>query len=166
DPDALRHALADVAARHEILRTVLPVQDGDAWQQVLDIAAAEPALGEVAVPEADVADRIVAEAARPFAVEHETPLRAVLFTAEGEDGKPVRQTLLLVLHHIAADEWSLPPLLDDLAAAYTARLRGADPRLPRLPVDHADFTLWQRDAVAATEDVDADYWRTRLSGAP
>ncbi|MFB7297189.1 amino acid adenylation domain-containing protein [Streptomyces rubiginosohelvolus] len=166
DPDALRHALADVAARHEILRTVLPVQDGDAWQQVLDIASAEPALGEVAVPEAEVADRIVAEAARPFAVEHETPLRAVLFTAEGENGKPVRQTLLLVLHHIAADEWSLPPLLDDLAAAYTARLRGTDPRLPRLPVDHADFTLWQRDAVAATEDVDADYWRTRLSGAP
>ncbi|MDJ1640423.1 non-ribosomal peptide synthetase [Streptomyces pakalii] len=166
DPDALRHALADVAARHEILRTVLPVQDGDAWQQVLDIASAEPALDEVAIPEADVADRIVAEAARPFAVEHETPLRAVLFTAEGENGKPVRQTLLLVLHHIAADEWSLPPLLDDLAAAYTARLRGADPRLPHLPVDHADFTLWQRDAVAATEDADADYWRTRLSSAP
>ncbi|MET7415030.1 amino acid adenylation domain-containing protein [Streptomyces rubiginosohelvolus] len=166
DPDALRRALADVAARHEILRTVLPVQDGEAWQQVLDIASAEPALGEAAVSEAELADRIVAEAARPFAVEHETPLRAVLFTAEGEDGKPVRQTLLLVLHHIAADEWSLPPLLDDLAAAYTARLRGTDPGLPRLPVDHADFTLWQRDAVAATEDVDADYWRTRLSGAP
>ncbi|MFF3525449.1 amino acid adenylation domain-containing protein [Streptomyces rubiginosohelvolus] len=166
DPDALRHALADVAARHEILRTVLPVQDGEAWQQVLDIASVEPALGEVAVPEAELADRIVTEAARPFAVEHETPLRAVLFTVEGENGKPVRQTLLLVLHHIAADEWSLPPLLDDLAAAYTARLRGTDPGLPRLPVDHADFTLWQRDAVAATEGVDADYWRTRLSGAP
>ncbi|MET8607296.1 amino acid adenylation domain-containing protein [Streptomyces rubiginosohelvolus] len=166
DPDVLRRALADVAACHEILRTVLPVQDGEAWQQVLDIASAEPALGEAAVSEAELADRIVAEAARPFAVEHETPLRAVLFTAEGEDGKPVRQTLLLVLHHIAADEWSLPPLLDDLAAAYTARLRGTAPGLPRLPVDHADFTLWQRDAVAATEDVDADYWRTRLSGAP
>ncbi|MFF3032967.1 amino acid adenylation domain-containing protein [Streptomyces rubiginosohelvolus] len=166
DPDALRRALADVAARHEILRTVLPVQDGEAWQQVLDIASAEPALGEVAVPEAELADRIVAEAARPFAVERETPLRAVLFTVEGETGQPVRQTLLLVLHHIAADEWSLPPLLDDLAAAYTARLRGTDPGLPRLPVDHADFTLWQRDTVAATEDVDADYWRTRLSGAP
>ncbi|MFJ2852383.1 amino acid adenylation domain-containing protein [Streptomyces rubiginosohelvolus] len=166
DPDALRRALADVAARHEILRTVLPVHDGEAWQQVLDIASAEPALGEVAVPEAELADRVVAEAARPFAVDHETPWRAVLFTAERENGKPVRQTLLLVLHHIAADEWSLPPLLDDLAAAYTARLRGTDPRLPRLPVDHADFTLWQQDAVAATEDADADYWRTRLSGAP
>ncbi|MBK3606922.1 amino acid adenylation domain-containing protein, partial [Streptomyces sp. MBT54] len=173
DPDALRRALADVVARHEILRTVLPVQDGDAWQQVLDIASAEPALGEVTVPEAELADRMVAEAARPFAVEHETPLRAVLFTAEPErgtdqreNGQPVRQTLLLVLHHIAADEWSLPPLLDDLAAAYTARLRGTDPGLSRLPVDHADFTLWQRDAVVAREDADADHWRTRLSGAP
>ncbi|OCC12470.1 non-ribosomal peptide synthetase [Streptomyces sp. PTY087I2] len=166
DPDALRRALADIAARHEILRTVLPVQGGEAWQRVLDIASAEPALTEVAVPEAELADRIAAEAARPFAVERETPWRAVLFTPERENGKPVRQTLLLVLHHIAADEWSLPSLLDDLAAAYTARLSGAAPLLPRLPVDHADFTLWQRDAVAASEDVDADYWRTLLSGAP
>ncbi|MFJ6513260.1 amino acid adenylation domain-containing protein [Streptomyces sp. NPDC091406] len=166
DPAALRRALTDVAARHEILRTVLPVQDGEAWQRVLDIASAEPALTEVTAPEAELAGRVVAEAARPFAVERETPWRAVLFTPEREDGTPVRQTLLLVLHHIAADEWSLPPLLDDLAAAYTARLSGAAPLLPRLPVDHVDFTLWQRDTVAANQDVDADYWRTRLSGAP
>ncbi|WP_098026280.1 non-ribosomal peptide synthetase [Streptomyces sp. st115] len=182
DPAALRRALVDVAARHEILRTVLPVHGGEAWQQVLEPASAEPGLGDVTVPEAELADHIAAEAARPFAVERETPLRAVLFTATTGTGaepdgggprraapeapEPVRQTLLLVLHHIAADEWSLPPLLDDLAAAYTARLSGAAPLLPRLPVDHADFTLWQRDVVAANEQADAEYWRTRLSGAP
>ncbi|MFJ6608718.1 amino acid adenylation domain-containing protein [Streptomyces sp. NPDC091289] len=169
DPAALRRALADVAARHEILRTVLPVQDGEAWQQVLDTGSAEPPLDEVTVTAAELTDRIAVEAARPFAVERETPLRAVLFTTESEapeGGEPPRGTLLLVLHHIAADEWSLPPLLDDLAAAYTARLSGAAPLLPRPPVDHADFTLWQRDVVAANEDADAAYWRTRLSGAP
>ncbi|MFJ5044429.1 amino acid adenylation domain-containing protein [Streptomyces sp. NPDC088719] len=196
DPAALRSALRDVAARHEILRTVLPVQDGEAWQQVLDIAAAEPGLREVGVSEARLAERVTAEAARPFDVERETPLRAVLFTvepdragpgaaepravepevaepgvtepevAEAGTGAPVRQTLLLVLHHIAADEWSLPPLLDDLAVAYTARLGDTGPHLPRPPVDHVDFTLWQRDLVTASEDEDAAYWRTRLSGAP
>ncbi|MER6024335.1 condensation domain-containing protein, partial [Streptomyces anulatus] len=206
DPAALRHALSDVAARHEILRTVLPVQDGEAWQQVLDIASAEPVLSEISVRAAQLAERVTAEAARPFAVERETPLRAVLFTAEPEPvgqapfeqaatergapeteiaetgaveteivppevvqpetGAPVRQTLLLVLHHIAADEWSLPPLLDDLAAAYTAHLGGTDPNLPRLPVDHVDLTLWQREVVAAHGDTDAEYWRTRMSGAP
>ncbi|NEB89370.1 hypothetical protein G3I43_35230, partial [Streptomyces anulatus] len=201
DPVALRRALSDVAARHEILRTVLPVQDGEAWQHVLDTASAEPVLSEISVREALLAERVTAEAARPFAVESETPLRAVLFTAEpdpvepdpvepdpvepdpvepetalpetadaefvdAEGGAPVRQTLLLVLHHIAADEWSLPPLLDDLAAAYAARLGGVAPHLPRLPVDHIDLTLWQREVVAAHEDVDAEYWRTRMSGAP
>uniref|UniRef100_UPI00211D9312 condensation domain-containing protein n=1 Tax=Streptomyces sp. wa1002 TaxID=1828186 RepID=UPI00211D9312 len=191
DPAALRRALSDVAARHEILRTVLPVQDGEAWQHVLDIASAEPVLSEISVREARLAERVMAESARPFAVESQIPLRAVLFTAEPEitepgaaepeitepgiaepetaepeTGAPVRQTLLLVLHHIAADEWSLPPLLDDLAAAYTARLGGTDPNLPRLPVDHIDLTLWQREVVAAHADADAEYWRTRMSGAP
>ncbi|NEE08878.1 hypothetical protein G3M58_20795, partial [Streptomyces sp. SID7499] len=164
----------------------LPVQDGEAWQHVLDTASAEPVLSEISVGGALLAERVTAEAARPFAVESETPLRAVLFTAEpdpvepeterpetadaefadAEAGAPVRQTLLLVLHHIAADEWSLPPLLDDLAAAYAARLGGVAPHLPHLPVDHIDLTLWQREVVAAHEDVDAEYWRTRMSGAP
>ncbi|WP_369165426.1 amino acid adenylation domain-containing protein [Streptomyces sp. AFD10] len=186
DPAALRRALADVAARHEILRTVLPVEDGEAWQRVLDGGSTGPELREVRVAAADAADRIAAEAARPFDLERETPWRAALFTVEpepedvsgekpdaetervpgAEAREPVRGTLLLVLHHIAADEWSLPPLLDDLAAAYAARLRSTAPDLSPPPVDHIDFTLWQRDAVAANEAVDTAYWRTRLSGAP
>ncbi|MFL0028085.1 amino acid adenylation domain-containing protein [Streptomyces sp. NBUL23] len=181
DPAALRRALGDVAARHEILRTVLPVEDGEAWQQVLDITAAEPGLVEAHVREARLGERVRAEAARPFDVERETPLRAVLFTVEPDPAEPgpaepgpcgaetvapVRQTLLLVLHHIAADEWSLPPLLDDLAAAYAARLDGSDPHPPRLPVDHIDFTLWQQDLVTARQEADAQFWRTRMRGAP
>ncbi|MBW3702907.1 hypothetical protein DTB58_01715, partial [Streptomyces griseus] len=150
DPAALRRALGDVAARHEILRTVLPVEDGEAWQQVLDITAAEPGLAEAHVREARLGERVRAEAARPFDVERETPLRAVLFTVEPDPAEPgsaepgpcgaetvapVRQTLLLVLHHIAADEWSLPLLLDDLAAAYAARLDGSD---------HSSAAMWCR----------------------
>ncbi|MER6770907.1 amino acid adenylation domain-containing protein [Streptomyces bacillaris] len=167
DPAALRLALADLAARHEILRTVFPADVGEPRQHILDASSALPELSEQAVAAEELTEHLVREAARPFAIESETPLRAALFTvAPDGGGEPDRQTLLLVLHHIAADEWSLPPLLDDLGAFYTARLDGTPADRPALPVDHADFALWQRDVVAAVEKDDAAYWRSRLAGAP
>ncbi|PVC83858.1 non-ribosomal peptide synthetase [Streptomyces sp. CS090A] len=168
DPAALRLALADLAARHEILRTVFPAEGGEPRQHILDAASAAPGLCELDISAHDLTGHLASFAAEPFAIERETPLRAALFTVVPEDGEqePARQTLLLVLHHIAADEWSLPPLLDDLAACYAARLGSTPPDRPALPVDHADFALWQREVVAATEQADTAYWRTRLSGAP
>ncbi|RBL83202.1 hypothetical protein DDE05_32200, partial [Streptomyces cavourensis] len=113
DPAALRLALADLAARHEILRTVFPADGGEPRQHILDAASALPELSEQSVAADELTEHLVREAARPFAIESETPLRAALFTvAPDGGGEPDRQTLLLVLHHIAADEWSLPPLLD------------------------------------------------------
>ncbi|GLX93432.1 hypothetical protein Hesp01_13820 [Herbidospora sp. NBRC 101105] len=117
DVAALRHALNDVAERHEALRTVFPERDGEPYQLVLQ---------DVTVP-------LVEGPVTPgFALDREIPVRAHL------DG----DVLTLVVHHIATDEWSDAPLRRDLATAYNARRRGEAPDWTPLPVQYADYTLW------------------------
>ncbi|MFD5650509.1 amino acid adenylation domain-containing protein, partial [Streptomyces sp. NPDC127039] len=168
DVHAVRAALTDVVTRHEALRTVFAEVDGEAYQRVLDP-------GEVRVPFAVrrvSADRLVeesrAEGGHVFDLARETPLRASLLSAAEDD-----HVLLLVLHHIATDEWSTGPLLADLDTAYRARTAGSAPDFPDLPVQYADFALWQRDLLGdAATDADslaarqAGYWREALAGLP
>ncbi|MFC9156620.1 non-ribosomal peptide synthase/polyketide synthase [Streptomyces bauhiniae] len=151
DRDALQAALNDVAARHAPLRTVFPAVDGVPYQRVLD---------EVGVPLVD-GDDLVAEAAYPFDLTAELPVRAVLFEAGPEE-----HVLLLLLHHIATDEWSDRPLLADLGTAYAARSEGRAPDWAPLPVSYADYTLWQRDLLAATEADLLAHWTDTLAGIP
>src|SRR5262249_2947399 len=81
-------------------------------------------------------------------------------------------TLMLVLHHIAADGWSMGPLARDLAQAYSSRCRGRAPVFPELPVQYADYTLWQRAVLGEESDPGSvmaqqiSFWRTALAGAP
>ncbi|MER0245715.1 amino acid adenylation domain-containing protein, partial [Streptomyces sp. HSW2009] len=164
DQQALRVALHDLLDRHEVLRTLYPVPadgDGEPVQQVLPAARATVELTTHAVDDDAVDAAIAAAARRPFAIERGVPLRAHLFTLA-----PDRHTLLLVLHHIAGDEWSLPPLLRDLAAAYRARLAGAAPALAPLPVSYVDYTLWQRAGAAEREAAALAHWRAQLAGVP
>ncbi|MYZ10764.1 AMP-binding protein, partial [Streptomyces sp. SID2999] len=151
DRDALQAALNDVAARHAPLRTVFPAVDGVPYQRV-------PA--EVRVPLVD-GDDLAAEAAHPFDLTAELPVRAVLFEAG-----PQEHLLLLLLHHIATDEWSDRPLLADLGTAYAARSEGRAPDWAPLPVSYADYTLWQRDLLAAAEADLLAYWTDALAGVP
>ncbi|MFF0383225.1 non-ribosomal peptide synthase/polyketide synthase [Streptomyces sp. NPDC004286] len=151
DRNALQAALDDLAARHTPLRTVFPAVDGVPYQQVLD---------EVRVPLVD-GDDLAAEAAHPFDLTAELPLRAVLFEAG-----PQEHVLLLLLHHIATDEWSERPLLTDLGTAYAARTEGRAPDWAPLPVSYADFTLWQRDLLAAAEADLLTHWTDTLAGIP
>ncbi|MGW4686105.1 non-ribosomal peptide synthase/polyketide synthase [Streptomyces sp. NPDC004244] len=152
DTEALRAAVRDVARRHETLRTVFPETDGVARQVVLDTPAELTVVTTAAVEDA------VAEAARyPFDLHTEAPLRATLFSRTGTD----EHTLLLLMHHIAADGWSERPLIEDLSLAYAARCAGQEPQWEELPVTYADYTLWQGEA-----DGGIEFWRTALDGLP
>ncbi|MEU6238986.1 condensation domain-containing protein, partial [Kitasatospora sp. NPDC047058] len=169
DRAALDAALADVAARHESLRTVFPEVDGVPCQRVLDPAEARPRARLTDVPAAELQDRLAEFARRPFDLAAEPPLRAELFAVAE---KPDEHVLLVVMHHIAGDGWSTGPLARDLAEAYAARCEGREPGRPELPVQYADYTLWQRDLLGDAADPDSrfaeqlDYWKRQLSGLP
>ncbi|GLZ37989.1 non-ribosomal peptide synthetase [Actinokineospora sp. NBRC 105648] len=164
DHDALAAALADVVGRHETLRTVFPTHDGVPCQRVLPAGAA---LRVVHTDLADLDAAVEADAALPFDLATETSLRATLHVLGPDD-----HALSVVAHHIAADGWSLGPLLDDLATAYTARIGGGTPQWTDLPVQYVDYTLWQRDLLGTDADPDSlltrqlGFWAKSLAGAP
>ncbi|MGW0238879.1 amino acid adenylation domain-containing protein, partial [Streptomyces sp. NPDC002996] len=167
DRHALGAALGDVVARHESLRTVFAEQDGRPHQVILDAGAATPVLDVRPATGADLDEQLAAAAAHGFDLAGEIPLRATLFTL-GDD----EYVLLLLLHHIAGDGWSLAPLARDLSVAYAARLDGAAPGWEPLPVQYADYTLWQRELLGDEgEDssegaAQLDHWRRSLAGLP
>ena len=169
EPDlpALRAAVLDVVGRHESLRTVFPVVSGVPVQQVLPRGEAEPAFEVIRCDPDSVPALRDAAAARVFDLRRELPIRVtVLVQGPGEC------VLVVVLHHIAGDGWSLGPLLRDLAAAYTARRAGAAPDWEPLPVQYADYAEWHRELLGDTGDPDSlmsrqlAYWRTALAGLP
>ena len=165
DRAALSGALNDLVMRHESLRTVFPERFGVPRQEVLE--RAEVALAVSAVEEAELAGALIAAAGRGFALSRELPLRAHLYALSSSE-----HVLLLVLHHIAGDGWSLRPLWRDLAEFYRARRVGEAARLPELPVQYADYTLWQRAVLGSEDDAQSalgrqlSYWRAALSELP
>ncbi|MFE2415373.1 non-ribosomal peptide synthase/polyketide synthase [Streptomyces hokutonensis] len=165
DRDALAAALDDVAVRHESLRTVFPERDGRPHQVVLDQASVP--LHHSRVAETELPDRVAEAAARGFDIDRELPLRAHVFEL-AED----QHVLLLVLHHIAGDQWSDGPLWRDLAAAYEARREGRTPAWAPLPVQYADYALWHREALGDADAPDSRqsrqlaYWQAALAGLP
>ncbi|MFB9252129.1 amino acid adenylation domain-containing protein, partial [Sphaerisporangium melleum] len=167
DVEALRAALGDVVARHEALRTVFPEHEGTPYQRVLDPGAARPALEVREVAEAEV-PAVLDEAARTtFDLAREIPLRARLWRVGPRD-----HVLMVMLHHIVSDAWSFAPLSRDLMAAYQARSRGEAPAFAGLPVQYADYALWQREVLGEAGEPDSRlgrqlaYWRERLAGLP
>ncbi|MFB7631342.1 amino acid adenylation domain-containing protein, partial [Streptomyces sp. NPDC056149] len=167
DARALRSALGDVVERHEVLRTVFPERDGVPHQRVLDssFVGLDLRVREIA---ADALDAAVSDAVTSaFDVMTDLPLRAWLFRTDAE-----HHVLVLVLHHIAGDGWSLAPLARDLGAAYRARIAGKAPDRPRPTVQYADYTLWQRDILGAESDPDSlasqqlAFWQDALNGLP
>ncbi|KOV61056.1 dimodular nonribosomal peptide synthetase [Streptomyces sp. NRRL WC-3618] len=163
DVDALRLALADLVTRHEILRTVYPDTDGTPRQRLLDPAAARPQLRVDRASEAELPHRLAQLTGLEFRLTEDIPLRAHLLMLGPED-----HVLLLVLHHIAADGWSLDPLTRDLTTAYRARQDNRLPDWTRLPVQYADFARWQGEQLVRTELTGPHraYWTQTLAGLP
>ncbi len=170
---ALVAALHEVQRRHETLRTVFPEIDGEAVQHVLDPVDAAITLS-VASVRADRVDETVRDIAAPgFDLATAPPVRAALITVnDAADPTVPEHVLVLVVHHIAMDGWSLEPLAADFAAAYSVIAAGGELDLPEPEIQYADYTLWQREALGAEDDPDSaisaqlDYWRRTLAGVP
>ncbi|MFD0451324.1 condensation domain-containing protein [Rhodococcus aetherivorans] len=157
DTAALAAAVADVAARHEILRTAYP--DGVA-------AEVDPPVLE-AVPGTDPAAAVAEVITAPFDLTADAPLRIRLIELGAHEW-----VLAAAVHHIAFDGGSVAPLLTDLQHAYAARLAGAEPIWWPLPVRYRDYARWQRDLLGDPADPDSltarqlDHWATTLAGLP
>ncbi|MEU2340117.1 amino acid adenylation domain-containing protein, partial [Streptomyces sp. NPDC013172] len=167
DPAALGAAFLDVIGRHEVLRTVFPTVAGEPFQQVIDIEDLEWELQHVDVTAAALPDAVKHAAEYAFDLASEVPIRGWLFTVGPEE-----HVLAVVVHHIASDGWSIGPLAHDLSVAYAARLGSRAPEWSPLPVQYADYALWQRELLGDDQDPESllsrqvGFWREALAGAP
>ena len=167
DVRMLEAALGDVVGRHESLRTVFPETEGSPWQRILEATAPWDRLVVRSISEASLGEELAAAAGEGFDLSRELPLRARLFELSESE-----HVLLIVVHHIAGDGWSLGPLARDLVRAYTARCEGKAPEWAELPVQYADYTLWQREVLGSESDPESPiarqlaYWKERLKDLP
>ncbi|GAA3970305.1 hypothetical protein GCM10023085_60630 [Actinomadura viridis] len=162
DAGALRAAFGDVVARHEALRTLLVEgDDGLPVQRILDPAPAPyfEVVDVRSLPSEGVAEARARAASHLFDVGADLPIRATLLRTGDEDW-----SLVLLMHHAAADEWSFTPLLADLSRAYRARAAGVAPDWPPPPVQYADYAAWQRQV--PEPDGGLRYWEEALAGLP
>ncbi|MFJ9774477.1 condensation domain-containing protein, partial [Kitasatospora sp. NPDC101157] len=171
DAAVLTLALRDVLARHEVLRTTFPATDGRPRQAIAEPDG--PAVASFEVATVAVADESELTAGVDRAVRHvfdlaaELPVRCTLFSLPAEE-----HVLLVLMHHIASDAWSVPPLFRDLDTAYRARRAGAEPQWEPLPVQYADYTLWQQEVLGTEDDPESvlatqlSYWQGVLAEAP
>ena len=170
DVDALGAALADVVGRHESLRTLFPAVDGIPRQLVVPVERAD--LGWEVVDAAgwsvsQLSEAVGATARDPFDLASQIPLRARLFRISGDE-----HVLVAVVHHIAADGWSITPLVADLGVAYASRCGGHAPGWAPLAVQYVDYTLWQRAQLGELADgrsriaAQLAYWEQALAGMP
>ncbi|NBC43821.1 amino acid adenylation domain-containing protein, partial [Corallococcus exiguus] len=167
DVAALSGALGALVRRHEALRTTVDERDGVPVQRVLAHLDVTPRVEDLTdVPaarlEAEMHRRLREEACRPFDLTHGPLLRALLLrTGERE------HVLLLVVHHLVADGWSLGVLVREVGALYAALREGRDATLPALPVRYVDYTVWHREWLKGDVlESQLAWWRKQLAGAP
>ncbi|WP_227838695.1 condensation domain-containing protein, partial [Nocardia aurantia] len=169
DVVALGAAVSDVVARHEILRTVYPGGAGGPVQRVLPVSAMPVGVVPVPVAADAVLGEVAAVVSAGFDVTVEVPFRIRLFEVTDAVGEFV---LVFVAHHIAADGWSMGPLTRDVMVAYAARSAGEVPGWAALPVQYADYSVWQRELLGSEDDPasllsgQARFWQTVLAGVP
>ncbi|HEV2736703.1 MAG TPA: amino acid adenylation domain-containing protein, partial [Longimicrobiaceae bacterium] len=165
DAAALRGSLDVLVRRHEVLRTTFAERGGAPVQVVHPPAPVPLPVLDLRVhpaPEQEALRLAGEEALRPFDLARGPLLRGALLRLGDEDS-----VLLFTLHHEASDGWSTDVLVREVSEAYAALSRGEEPSLPELPVQYADFAVWQREYLSG-EVLEAQlaYWRERLAGAP
>jgi len=165
DVTALRRSLTEIVRRHETLRTRFSAPDGRPVQVVRPpepVALPETDLSELADPQQSAAAWIEAEARRPFHLSRDAMLRARLLKLGAED-----HLLLVTLHHIVSDAWSMGIFFRELAALYGAYAAGKPSPLPELQVQYGDYAVWQRQWLQGpTSAEQLAFWRRQLAGAP
>ena len=178
DAAALGAALRDVIGRHEVLRTVFPAtEEAEPFQQVIPVGELDWELQQEQVAPGDLQAHVAAATGYAFDLAVEVPVRAWLLTdsAAGTGagaGTAGERVLVVVVHHIASDGWSAGRLGRDVSVAYAARCAGRAPGWAPLPVQYADYALWQRELLGSEDDPGSvisrqvGYWRDALAGAP
>jgi amino acid adenylation domain-containing protein/thioester reductase-like protein len=167
DREALQRSFGEIVRRHEVLRTTFAMAGGEPVQVIhprMRMGLSITDLSGLPADERDAALREIAldEARQPFDLGRGPVLRTALVRLAREE-----HALLLTVSHIAADGWSMGLLIRELAALYEAFCEGRPSPLPELPIQYADFALWQRRHLAGkTLEAQLDYWRSQLAGAP
>ncbi|HEV7515241.1 MAG TPA: condensation domain-containing protein, partial [Thermoanaerobaculia bacterium] len=167
-PAALAWALGEVERRHEVLRTAFaevgdtPVQRIGAAREPFPLPVVDLSGLTARAREEQVVGLAGAEAGRPFDLARGPVWRAALLCRAKE-----RYVLLLTLHHIAADGWSIGVLVQEVAELYAAATAGRPERLPELAIQYADYAVWQREWLTGEVlELQLAYWRRQLAGAP
>ncbi|HEV3050105.1 MAG TPA: condensation domain-containing protein, partial [Longimicrobium sp.] len=167
DERALERALGEIVQRHEALRTIFPEADGSPVQVIVPFGGFALPVEDLsglddADREAAVRRRAGEEAARPFDLSAGPLFRAALLRLSAEE-----HVLLLSMHHVVSDGWSMGVLFRELSALYAAYREGRESPLPELPVQYADYAVWQREQLAGEVlDRQLAYWQERLADAP
>ncbi len=167
DSSLLERSLNEIVRRHEALRTLFIYENGQALQRIdAEACLHVPLIHLESLPPEErraKVDRLTAvEAAEPFDLAQGPLLRAKVLRMEAE-----RFILLLSVHHIVSDGWSMGVLINELSSIYTAYSQGRRPDLPALPVQYADFSAWQRERLQGDVlDEHLRYWRDKLRAIP
>ena len=170
-PDLLERCVAEIVRRHEILRTTFAVLDGRPAQIIhparpVSLPVVDLRRLGAAEQEAELQRQVAAEIRRPFDLAAGPVLRVTLVQIAGRQDQP-GHLLLCVMHHIVSDAWSLNLFLEELAALYDAYGAGKPSPLPELPIQYADFAIWQRETLKGSRIEDLlSHWKEKLRGAP
>ncbi|MEC1528974.1 non-ribosomal peptide synthetase DhbF [Bacillus spizizenii] len=167
DQGVLQAALYDLVCRHESLRTIFPESQGTSYQHILEADQARPVLHVTEIAEKELFERFAEAVRYSFDLTAEPAFRAELFVIG-----PDEYVLLLLVHHIVGDGWSLTPLTRDLGAAYAARCHGKAPEWAPLAVQYADYAIWQQELLGSGDDPNSliagqlAFWKETLKNLP
>ncbi|HEY3323603.1 MAG TPA: amino acid adenylation domain-containing protein [Planctomycetota bacterium] len=165
--DALERTVREITRRHEVLRTVLSVVNDELQQKVLPQPNDALPLIDLHPCPADMRQQVIQylvdeESRKAFDLAHSWPVRLQLICLDEKE-----HVLLIAMHHIAADGWSMRVFLRELALIYPALAAGKSSPLPELPVQYSDFARWQlRGRHAAALEKQIAFWKAQLEGAP